>query len=98
AVFVRLEEGRGDPAHPGHTRHEYDPRTGLVNAAVVTVPGAARADLIAPLLPLIALHEMAHVLGVGHSQDQLSVMYPRLASVGQRLTAEDRRAVRRAAG
>lgn len=67
---------------PGRTIHEFDPATGLVNSAKVMLRSGA------PLA--VVLHEMLHVLTVGHSSDVRSVMYYNQAVPGEILAADAR--------
>lgn len=47
----------------------------------------------APLLDNVVIHEMGHCLGVPHSTDKSSIMYP-IANIGTVLTDQDRLAFR----
>lgn len=90
SVLVTVEPAMR-PEHPGSTFHEFDPKTGRVNAARVTLAPMAAVE---GRWALHALHEMGHVVGLAHSPDTLSVMHRYVSASNQRLTPADVRALR----
>jgi hypothetical protein len=84
--------------HPDHgvTQHRYDPATGRIGSAVVTLPPASVT--VVEHARGIALHAILPVLGLDHDETQGSIMHPRLLARPQVITGEDEKLLRKLYG
>jgi len=82
-----------DSGKTGRTDLTWDPRGNIHHAFVVLATHDASGRLLdGPRMSALALHELGHVLGLGHSQEREDALYP--IATALELTDRDRRTAR----
>jgi hypothetical protein len=72
----------------GTTEHKYDTRTGIVSAAIVTLPPELESN--ETKLNYVILHELLHVLGLAHDNAATgSIMAPTAEDISHVITQND---------
>jgi hypothetical protein len=73
----------------GATTHRYDQDGWIVSAdIVIATHDTAGTVLTSPLIAAIARHEVGHALGLAHSRDRATIMYPESQTMS--ITGPDR--------
>jgi matrixin len=76
-VRVNFADRLSDGNRLGVTTHTHDSNGWIVGAEIViAVHDSGGAVLPQPLLAAIARHEVGHALGLAHSRDRATIMYP----------------------
>jgi len=91
-LFLQPIDWQWKQEHPMSTLHQYDTLTGEVMAARIDVPPVS---MVPRNRELHAQHELLHVLGLGHSIENGSVMLPKVEEGYLHMTNRDVSAVRR---
>jgi len=86
-------EAENDPETGGRTVMVYDKRTGIMRSAIVQIGHNLHGKDAA-----VFLHELGHVLGLGHDRLKDSIMYENLSGRPGGLTQKDAKLLKKAYG
>jgi len=89
---LRIEFG---PLRYGILGQAYYPCAGKSAAGKITISSAQNWDERPSLLRQVLLHELGHALGLGHSEDERSIMYPSIVWGQHFILQSDVRALRK---